>query len=547
MILLAPLAAAGAPSIDLASPPLTDSDTTSFGLDNPSSVTVTAEGNIALTGLSSNNIAVLSGSTLAPIDVSYSSVDEVYVATHPSGNLVVVDQGTDTVALLSTASLPSPPLLLTAPVSVASVPAGCSGDTQWPVVQRTGAPSNAAIFAACSSTIVCRYSAMLTGSPVRLCKTDFSGAVDGIELAPDDSFLLAWQSGASTLHKLSATDLSLEWSVDVAPLTTASAFSLISSVMNRFAVRSDLSVVLPDEDSNQLVILDVSGAGAPATALEVPLPSGCEPEDTYVHMDGTGDVVVLCDGDDTYFVVDENADVASGVSVSVGVLSPGLADPALAYVGDAFMVLTSDASDAVHVYGVVTPPTFGSEATQSQTQTQSPSETASSSETHSPPLPGVLGDPILVDIFGTRFLAGMRGRSEYLLYESGTGADRITMTTGMYRGKEHGFFVRQVAITRSGCGRLVLSASDDGHGLDQTGPSCFRDLTLAGDDGMVVYSLESQTAAIIMPHATGYSSASHQDGGFGFLNIRFAGLNEAFTDGCRGMLCDGDHADQLAL
>ena len=31
----------------------------------------------------------------------------------------------------------------------------------------------------------------------------------------------------------------------------------------------------------------------------------------------------------------------------------------------------------------------------------------------------------------------------------------------------------------------------------------------------------------------------------GFLNIRFAGVTDAFKAGCRGMLCAESHTDQL--
>ena len=62
---------------------------------------VTAEGDLAI-GSSGfpHTLLILDPSDLSVKDSSFTSVDDVFVTLHPSGNLVIVDQGDDTIALV---------------------------------------------------------------------------------------------------------------------------------------------------------------------------------------------------------------------------------------------------------------------------------------------------------------------------------------------------------------------------------------------------------------------------------------------------------------
>ena len=146
-----------------------------------------------------------------------------------------------------------------------------------------------------------------------------------------------------------------------------------------------------------------------------------------------------------------------------------------------------------------------------------------------------MGDPILVDFAGHRFMAGSRDRSDYLLYASADGAETITMTTGAVQGVEGGYFSVAVVVQLAGCGSVQIAARED-HAADISGDACMTNRLARGDEGLVLVPIgEAGSVMAVYPHQQADSPA--------FLNMRLLATTPAFRAGCTGMLCNETHAD----
>jgi len=149
-----------------------------------------------------------------------------------------------------------------------------------------------------------------------------------------------------------------------------------------------------------------------------------------------------------------------------------------------------------------------------------------------PQLPGIFGDPLIVDFHGHPFIAGNKPDEDYLLYAKDD--QKLIFHTHTAYGNRHGYFIHTLHIERE-CGSMTLSA-DEPLANDKI-PSCFREHMATGDHGLAVYSVFN-SVLYVMPH--------HADG-FNFLNVRFFEVDDSVRENCSGLLCDEVHNDEAAL
>ena len=153
-------------------------------------------------------------------------------------------------------------------------------------------------------------------------------------------------------------------------------------------------------------------------------------------------------------------------------------------------------------------------------------------------IPGSVGDPILVDFAGHRFMGGSRDHTDYLLYRSHDETEAITMTTGAFQGLEDGFFAVAVGVQHAGCGSLRIAAGLE-HTAEISGDACMTARIARGDEGLVLVPIgeggDAGSVLAVYPHQQGDSPA--------FLNMRLLATTAEFRAGCTGMLCDEGHGD----
>lgn len=153
------------------------------------------------------------------------------------------------------------------------------------------------------------------------------------------------------------------------------------------------------------------------------------------------------------------------------------------------------------------------------------------------PMAGAVGDPMVVDFFGHRFLAGHRPDQWLLLFK---GAERqVLLRTSSAQGREAGYFVDALLFSTDGCGavRVVAQPGAAPRSEATATTACAESLVARGDRGVVALPI-LDGVLFVAPHVTGAG------GEVGFLNIKVQGVSQqAARVPCQGMLCDERHQD----
>lgn len=359
---------------------------------------------------------------------------------------------------------------------------------------------------------ICRYNAALDAGS-RTCTSALGPNMHALAIAPDDSFLISLSSDGF-LRRLTP---------DMAVLSTNTAAVITGGFFTAFdiAFASDSgSFFVPDASNNRVLKVDIDltsptllGNYDLSGTVYGSTTSACiSPE--AVTMLGNGDLAVICDANDKVHVLDE-------AFTSLYILDSSTVFDDSDTMSDGFL-LNLDTGIGSQI--------FSSASSVFITPTVSNVVYALQEPV------AAVGDPILVDVHGHRFVAGHQPDTWYVLYANGD--TRIEMRTSDVFGADTGYFVSHLAL-RQACGSLELSPAEGMMETTTVALGCFADANMyaAGDNGLVVVPVRN-ALVLVRPMMSI---------GFQFLNLKIYGAQQpAFVRGCRGMLCDEKHADVFA-